>query len=111
MKGLTPETLVEYALEQDVYLTEREAADAYNDWKRTHAADALTFERAHRLIDREHLDFRCSWPHCGSLDVVVRYLRGSTELTRAQDASFCDQHLTDFCRALDNVRGTIDEDE
>ncbi len=109
-RGLSPRTLAKYARAQGVDVSEQEAQAFYDQWKRTHAADALVFERAHRLIDREHLDFRCSWPHCGSLDVVVRYVRGSTELTSSLDALFCDPHLTDFCRALDVVRGTNEEE-
>ncbi len=111
MRGPTPRTLAKYALAQGVDVTEQEAQTFYDQWKRTHAADALVFERAHQLIDREYGDDGCAWPHCRDEGSATCYLRGSTELTRAQDASFCDQHLKDFCRALDVVRGISDEDE
>lgn len=109
MAGLTAKTLAEYARAQGVDMAPSVAAQHYQAWKAEHPRDALLFERAHKLQERE--DDGCSWPHCRSTDYDIRYLVGSTELTRSMDAQLCAEHHRDFCRALDIVRGTDTEDE
>lgn len=113
MRCVPGKILAKYALAQGVTITASEAVRIYGEWKLTHPADARVFEQAHYLIDTASTgnDDRCVWIGCRDAGSATCYLRGSTELTPTHDAPLCERHLTDFCRALDILRGSTEDEK